>query len=129
MFTNMIGNSEKSISATSGPFVRLFGSSALARSMASFTRCLASTGVTSVVNSTVMIDASEIDWLTTFFTSAMDFSCVSIGRVIRFSTSVGDVPALMVDTRMVGITRSGNCSFGRRIYEITPITQMTAVIT
>ena len=41
-----------------------------------------------------------------------DFKFFSIGRVIKFSISDGDVPGYIVVTSIFGNTISGNCSFG-----------------
>jgi len=47
-----------------------------------------------------------------FFTPLIDLIFFSIGRVIKFSISVGDVPGYIVFIIIVGITISGNRSLG-----------------
>src|SRR5215510_14098281 len=55
------------------------------------------------------------------------FNCFSIGRVTRFSISLGDVPAYNVDTYICGITMSGKFSLGREVKIFNPH-NVTAIV-
>ena len=49
------------------------------------------------------------------------FSCFSIGLVTKFSISFGELPTYIVVTLIVGITISGNCSLGKELNFVKPI--------
>ncbi len=125
MFTNMIGMSEKANSCTLGNWVRSAGRSVWALSTASLTFCFAISGLMSVSNSTMikLKSVCEVELILFTFAPEIPFICFSIGRVTRFSISVGEFPTYTVVTDIVGTTISGNCSLGnvKKIYIPNPV--------
>ena len=87
-----------SMSIMSGCVGKSVGKSLFDLSTASRTRCLAVSMDRSGSNSTMMDEKSGTELLVIFFTSAIDFSCFSIGRVTKFSISSGEVPGYAVLT-------------------------------
>ena len=90
----MIGCSLKFTSITLGSCVKSFGKSPFALSTASFTFCKAISGLTLVLNSTVIAEKSccetEVNLL--IFTPVIALICFSNGRVTKFSISLGELP-------------------------------------
>ena len=101
-----------SISIIVGSDFKSVGKVDLVLSTASFTFCFACATSIPELNSTTITEKSCTLLLFIFFTPLIDLMFFSIGRVIKFSISVGDVPGYIVFTIIVGITISGNCSFG-----------------
>ena len=91
-FILIMGNSEKSISDTSGSVSKSLGSSLFALSTASLVSCNALLISTLVLNSTIIIDAScnEVD--VSFFSPLTFSNSFSSGLEIRFSISIGGFP-------------------------------------
>ena len=107
----MIGNCEVLISTICGSLAAP-GSSTLARSTFSRTRCNASVMFMPASNSTLMLENPSREVEEMVFTSAIVFSSSSSGRVTSVSTSPGATPAYAVLTMMLGITISGLASRG-----------------
>ena len=129
ILTFMIGSWETSISMTSGSSVRSFGSSGLARSIASLTSILAASTSISVSNSTITLEKSCTDVLEISLTPSSDLSSFSMCFVTRFSMSLGEVPSLTVMMKNCGNTTSGNCSLGMLLKAIRPAMEMITVMT
>ena len=126
-----MGISLKANSCAFGWEVRSFGRSVLALSIASLTFVLASSVFTSVSNSITIRLKSVCDVLVIFLTFAplIPFNCFSMGRVTRFSISLGELPTYTVVTLMVGTTMSGNCSLGIDVNWYSPYSVIIIEIT
>ena len=113
MLTCMMGNCEVLISMICGSLAEE-GSSTLARSTFSRTRCNASVMSMPASNSTLMLENPSREVEEMVFTSAMVFSSSSSGLVTSVSMSPGATPPYTVLTMMLGITISGIDSRGTR---------------
>ena len=108
---SIMGNSAKLISLITGSSASM-GSSPLAKSTRSRTRCRATSLGTSGVNSTSIIESPSALLERISFIPRMPLSSFSIFIVTDVSMSSGETPSYAVVTRICGMGMSGNASRG-----------------